>query len=300
MTITSCGHSLDTSSVRFGLLRPSDEIAHDPDALRQRMAEDGYLYMPGLLDREDVLDARRFVTQKLEEQMQLDPNYPAFDAVANPISTMKFNPELARNNPSLMKVLYTGPMIDFFTRFLGGSIRHFDYTWFRAISPGRGTPPHCDIVYMGRGTKQLYTAWVPVGDVSFEIGGLMILEQSHRHAHKLSRYLESDVDTYCSNLPPDSPTAKRRNGWAKGGALTDNPVTLQKKLGGRWLTAEFRAGDALVFSMQTIHASLDNQSNRFRLSSDSRYQLASEPADERWVGPDVIGHSDAGKRGKIC
>lgn len=298
--LTSCGHVLNTSSACFGLLQSSHAIVENSDALADRMAEDGYLYMPGLLDREEVLNARRFATRKLEAQMQLDPCSLPFDAVADPSSTLKFDPGLAQENTPLMKVLYSGPLTDFFTRLLGGPIRHFDFTWFRAISPGRGTNPHCDTVYMGRGTKQLYTAWVPLGDITFEIGGLMILEQSHRHAGKLKRYLESDVDTYCSNLPPNSSEAKRKNGWAKGGALTDNPVTLQKKLGGRWLTEEFRAGDALIFPMNTIHASLDNQSRYFRLSSDSRYQLASEPIDERWVGPNIIGHSDAGKRGKIC
>jgi ectoine hydroxylase-related dioxygenase (phytanoyl-CoA dioxygenase family) len=66
------------------------------------------------------------------------------------------------------------------------------------------------------------------------------------------------------------------------------------------LTSEYRAGDALIFSMFTVHASLDNRSNRIRLSSDSRYQPASALADERWVGPNPIAHGQAGKRGKIC
>lgn len=64
--------------------------------------------------------------------------------------------------------------------------------------------------------------------------------------------------------------------------------------------AEFHAGDVLTFGMGTVHASLDNHSNRFRLSSDSRYQLACEPVDERWVGEKPIGHGVAGKKGKIC
>jgi hypothetical protein len=52
--------------------------------------------------------------------------------------------------------------------------------------------------------------------------------------------------------------------------------------------------------MATVHASMDNQTNRFRLSSDSRYQLASEAIDERWIGEKPVGHGLAGKRGKIC
>ena len=62
----------------------------------------------------------------------------------------------------------------------------------------------------------------------------------------------------------------------------------------------FRAGDLLTFPMHTVHASLDNPTELIRLSSDSRYQPASEPADERWVGEKPIGHSLAGKHGRIC
>jgi hypothetical protein len=77
-------------------------------------------------------------------------------------------------------------------------------------------------------------------------------------------------------------------------------MQIQHSLGGRWLTTEYRASDVLIFSIFTVHASLDNQSDRVRISSDSRYQLASDPVDERWVGEKPIGHSQAGKRGRIC
>ncbi len=61
----------------------------------------------------------------------------------------------------------------------------------------------------------------------------------------------------------------------------------------------YETGDVLIFGMFTVHASLDNCTDRIRLSTDTRYQLASEPIDERWVG-EVPGHSEGGKRGKIC
>ena len=57
-------------------------------------------------------------------------------------------------------------------------------------------------------------------------------------------------------------------------------------------------GDALIFGMDTVHASLDNQTDFIRLSTDTRYQRASHPADERWVG-DALGH-DAIKFETIC
>ena len=43
--------------------------------------------------------------------------------------------------------------------------------------------------------------------------------------------------------------------------------------------------------MRTVHASLDNQSDRYRMSTDTRYQPASLPIDQRWIGEDRTRHS---------
>jgi hypothetical protein len=59
-------------------------------------------------------------------------------------------------------------------------------------------------------------------------------------------------------------------------------------------------GDLLTFSVYTVHGSLDNQSNEIRLSSDSRYQLADEPMDERWVGENPPGHGGDSIKKLIC
>jgi ectoine hydroxylase-related dioxygenase (phytanoyl-CoA dioxygenase family) len=63
-------------------------------------------------------------------------------------------------------------------------------------------------------------------------------------------------------------------------------------------------GDALIFTLRTVHAGTDNETDRLRLSTDSRYQRADLPIDERWVrgsgGEDPIGHGLAAKQGKIC
>ena len=68
----------------------------------------------------------------------------------------------------------------------------------------------------------------------------------------------------------------------------------------RWLTTDYQLGDLLVFGMYTMHASMDNHTNRLRLSTDTRYQLASEPVDERWIGEEPIAHGPEAKKGIIC
>lgn len=300
--LSSYGQELDTSPEAFGWLRDSSEIADNGEQLCARMAEDGYVFLPGYLNREEVIEARRTCVQKLAVAGQLDERFDIMDAIAAPSSQVKFMPELTHDNPALMKVLYDGPMMAFYEKLLGGPVRHFDFTWFRAVSPGLATPPHMDIVYMGRGTQNLFTSWTPLGDIDLETGGLIILEKSHQHERLNKNYGAKDVDKFCTNRRGEGFTKMGGGGnISDGGWLSRTPAKLRQNLGGRWLTApQYCMGDLLVFSVFTIHASLDNHSRCIRLSSDSRYQLASEPADERWIGSNPIGHGPAGKRGMIC
>ena len=124
------------------------------------------------------------------------------------------------------------------------------------------------------------TAWIPQGAVPLADGPLAILQGSHTWHELQNTYGKIDVDK-----------DKEKNPYG-GGWLTKNPIQPQQRYGGRWLTTEFEPGDLLVFGMFTLHCAIDNESpeNRIRLSTDTRYQLASEPADERWIGDDPFGH----------
>ena len=301
--LTAQGLELETSAESFGLLRDSTDVLDDTSTLKERMAEDGYLYLPGYLDRKLVLQARESVTDRLAAEGLTDPAHSADEAVAHPDSGLKFKPDLAHDNEPLHRLLYGGRMMEFYERLLGGPVRHYDFTWMRVVAPGHGTQPHGDIVFMGRGTHDLYTAWTPLGDIDFQLGGLIVLEGSHRLQSVREEYLTRDVDEYCENVEGEEEyarTTQDMHGWRWDGSVSEDPVQLREQLGGRWLTAEYRAGDLLTFDTHTIHASLDNRSERIRLSSDSRYQLASEPIDERWVGEAPVGHGPEGKRGRIC
>jgi hypothetical protein len=126
-------------------------------------------------------------------------------------------------------------MMKFYERFLGGPVRHYDFTWMRAVAPGYGTQPHGDIVFMGRGTHNLYTAWTPLGDIDYQLGGLIILEGSHRLENVREEYLTRDVDEYCENVEGEEEYAKTNpdmHGWRWDGSVSDDPVELRERLGG--------------------------------------------------------------------
>ena len=196
----ACRLPLDTSAEAFGELRDSADLAHDGAALRARLAEDGYLLLRGYLDREQVLAARGEVTAHMAAAGALDLAHPVMDAVAAQGNRQTFSPDVAAHNAALTRVLYAGPMMAFYARLLGGPVRHFDYTWLRTMMRGPATKPHCDLVYMGRGTQRLYTAWTPLGNLPLTMGGLMVLERSHLHADKLRH-------TSTATWTPTAPTA---------------------------------------------------------------------------------------------
>ena len=84
---------------------------------------------------------------------------------------------------------------------------------------------------------------------------------------------------------------------AYDGQNKTDPLTLVRNRGTRLLTADFQAGDLVVFSGFTMHGSLDNHSpsGRVRLSVDVRFQPAADPADdERYFGTHPTGSNGGG------
>ncbi|MCW5941114.1 MAG: phytanoyl-CoA dioxygenase family protein [Fimbriimonadaceae bacterium] len=270
----------------------------DPETMRARMTEDGYLFVPGFFEREDVVRARESVLLALRNEGALDPDHDWRKAVARPDLDMAFRPDLANGNPDVTSLLYSTRMMAFFGQLVEDKAMHYDYTWLRAMAPGRATEPHYDIVYMGRGTKRVYTAWVPMSDIPHGGGGLIVLENAHKLDELKATYGEMDVDVMCANKP--GVRAMNDFGYHGYGALSNDPRSVAERFDRRWLAAEYQMGDLLTFSMFTLHASTDNETPFIRLSTDSRYQSANEPVDERWIGPNPIGHGARARRDLIC
>jgi hypothetical protein len=323
--IFSLGQRLNTETKSFGFLRTSNELLGCPSALQERLEEDGYLYLREFFDPELILAGRRSIFQRLDREGQLHPDHdlmegfvhpdmldsfkldtaPTFKGTdgkkQNPDKAAAFRPELAASSPEIQRVVFGPEICGFYADLFGEPVRHFDYIWCRLMGPGHGTPVHCDKVYMGRGSQQLLTCWIPYVDIPLEVGGLIVLEKSHKQSDRISEYLAKDVDAYCENNPDQVQAVAIDGKWSFPGWLSKRPDTLPEKFGSRWLTCpEWKVGDFITFRIDLVHGSLDNQSDRVRFSTDTRFQPASQPADERWVGENPPGHSLAGKLGRIC
>lgn len=276
----SNGHRLDTGPDRFGELRGAQAIVDDLGACHERMEQDGYLLFRGFLDRDVVMEARREIMLKFATIGEIDgighdpiEGIGSTQTFVDQVNLVAFT-ESVRTGFAYRRVVENERLIGWFERFLGGPVGTYDFKWPRFVRPGEGCGIHCDAPYINRGTDQVYSAWIPLGDVSRVEGAFMLLEGSHTNDQLRANYCNRDADR--DNI-----------GW-----LSRDPNALQRRLGGRWLSTDFKAGDVLVFCMYLAHCTLDNKSpeRRCRLTSDTRYQLVSEPFDDRWNGPDINPH----------
>jgi len=89
----------------------------------------------------------------------LDPRAPLMDAVINAQGggRLASGADGLATVPAFTALVGSPRIMGFFARLLGGPARSFDYKWLRVIGTGQSTGPHYDIVYMGRGTHDLYT-----------------------------------------------------------------------------------------------------------------------------------------------
>ncbi|MEO2046058.1 MAG: phytanoyl-CoA dioxygenase family protein [Pirellulales bacterium] len=253
------------------------------ETLRRNLNDNGYLFLPDALKREDVLTARNEILAELAAVGEIcDPSSEGRSTGTSQrgelVDDLGAHWKSISERENLRRVSHAGPIRRIMQSVLGGDVKPYDFLWLRATHVGRASAYHFDHVYMNRGTDHLLTVWTPLGDVALEEGPIALIEGSHQWDDLIDEYRGFDVE-------------KDNN---RQGHVTMDPVGLASQRGSRLLTAEFRAGDVLIFPMFMLHGSLDNRSptGRVRLSCDTRYQLASEPFDPRWIGANPIGHGE--------
>ena len=236
----------------------STDLIGNGSALAERLRRDGYLFLRGLLPREEVQEVQRRLLEKAAAGGWLDPACPVEEGIANTGASCK-DPEerymqvfrslwtdealhRLRTHPNVL-TLFEGifgepalahPM--FVQRNIFPQSESFDFT----------TGAHQDKVHIGGATS--YAMWIPLGDCPREKGALSVAAGSH-----IAGVLDTKV------------------GGGAGGMDICVPIP------GQWVSGSFEAGDALIFSDTTVHRALPNRSRQLRQSFDARYQRASQP-----------------------
>ena len=243
----------------------SNELLDDPAAMRRRLRSDGYLFFREILPREEILDVRRQILEICMEAGWLRPGSVPIDGLADRAPVMEQDAEyvdvyarvqaleafhglkLNRQILGIMEALFEEAVFPF-----PQSIGRIAFPRDNA----RGTPAHQDWIFVG-GSTETISCWVPLGDVPLEVGGLKILEGSHK-----------------SGFLPPSPAV------GPGGRSVEVDPSLS------WRQSEYRCGDILLFKMLTVHSAAENMTeDRLRISADFRFAGTSHAIADEWFQP---------------
>jgi ectoine hydroxylase-related dioxygenase (phytanoyl-CoA dioxygenase family) len=284
-SLTSDKYTLSMESYRLGWLIPSDP--NGPiDKLRQQFAEQGYLWLKGILNRERVLAFRGRYFEALEHTGLLKEGtspaeglYSGGEASQQKVNRAKA--ELVRSS-AYESFCLSDAIWQFYEQLMGDTVYLHKRKLLRHIPPQTtiATGAHYDLVYLRGGTDSVCSSWIPLGDIPVEMGGLVYLENSHH----IGGEMEAEFARKRVDLPKDEQISAYNKYMDKSGWLTKDLPSLADRTDSRWLMADYKAGDMVIHGAYTIHASTNNMDTqgRIRLSTDIRYQRLREEIDVRW------------------
>ncbi len=281
-------------------LRWMDETApgttDSATAMHGLLERQGYMLLRKLIPRQAVAAGCRLIAETLAASGWLAPSRdPGMLelGVAPPnggFMLQASEQDALMDAPSVRRVLAGPELMNLFRKLFGEEPATFTFKWFRAMCPGQSSGFHVDNVYMGKGSSQLYSVWVPWHDVDIDRGGLVVLEQSNSHTsyarlretYGIHDYEHGRIDTGVGNTVANS-------GWYS----RDPAELLALHPEGCWRTAQrYDAGDVVVFPMQTMHGTVANTTSSpalLRLSCDVRFQPLSDVVDPRHT---LMGEGD--------
>ena len=231
-------------------LAESRGLAGDPAALTARLAADGYLLLRGLLPQERVRAAGELVAATLRAGGWTAAGSPRLRPAAGPREAVA--DRVAVLSLEFNELPYLTPLRRVVRQILGPAAFSYPVKVLRAVPPDPpaertlGRYVHYD--YSVSGVQDMLTTWIPLADVPVVQGGLAVRPGGHRDRPRRPR-----------------PLAGTERGWA---------------------TADYRAGDVIIFHCLTPHAALPNRTQQLRLSADFRWQWPGCPAPAEMVlGP---------------
>ena len=280
LELVSNGYPLSSAPERMGRL-----VATDPHQSREKLWEQyqaqGYLWLKHLLPPTEILAFRRRYFLALNKLIA--PGSDPVDGLWSGEPAPNFHRELVEivRWAAYESFCLMAPIWQFYELFFEGAPYLHKRKLIRHSVPydPHTTGAHYDLTYLRGGTDRLCTSWMPIGDVSVEMGGLVYLEGSD----PWGRLTEATFAAKNQSLPPaDRVSAYNKN--MKSGWLGLDLASLADELNTRWLVADYETGDMVVHSPYMIHASTMNidPGRRIRLSTDIRYQRVSDEIDVRW------------------
>ena len=221
-------------------LRVSNDAMNDPEELRHRISEEGYLFFKRLQDPDKLWALRREMLTTMQEGGWIVAGTDPMDGIAD-IST-----QCTEGDPEYTDVYHEvyqlqafhrsghwHEVVDMVGKILGREVlphpQKIARLWFPKYT-AHTTPIHQDFVHF-QGNFQTYTCWAPVGDCPIALGGLAVLPGSHKVNKVMEHHFSLGAGSLCVN---------------------------EDELSGEWHSTNYEVGDTLIFPALTIHKALPN------------------------------------------
>lgn len=109
---------------------------------------------------------------------------------------------------------------------------------------------HYDQIFLRHGEDTSITAWVPMGDIALDGGGLIYLE----NGHTLGREIETGFFNKAKQTGLTDEEAKDafNKNMMGGGLLAEGPKEYGEEHDRRWLVTEYEAGDVVLHTPYTV------------------------------------------------
>ncbi|KAF4309985.1 putative phytanoyl- dioxygenase [Botryosphaeria dothidea] len=288
------------------------------EELRKKYDENGYVFLKGLLAKEDVLKCRENYFSMMSPSGVLKPdtkpvegifdaskdksNYPGIGAGAVGGNGRPGEDTAEQFVNLALKAHYEDwycedfvrhPVLyDFVSKFTGWGDRTLNLrrTLLRNNTPGnKAIGVHYDQIFLRYGEPNSVTAWVPIGDVDIQGGGLIYLENSD----KLGQEIEKDFTdkARAAGFTDEEAKFAFNNNMMSTGLLADGPAQFGRDYKQRWLVTNYEAGDLVLHKPHMIHASTINHDpqNKIRLGTDLRFVDGASEYDKRWTNHYTFG-----------
>ena len=268
-------------------LQDSENLLNNFEELVSKINIDGYIFLRNVLNKKRVNKVREEILEIFKKYNLIEENTlsePKWSGTKVSGGMLQPDGEIGLEIAKLKSIedLYKSKEIIEINRILcGGEV----FPWIenqdrvRAYLPGIDsfqtagqtvltvTPTHQDNfpfrTIEGK-TVQFFTTWVPLMEINETVGGLSIMNNSHKRGY-FKHFLN---DGQLMGVPSSK---KELDNWVAEGAVSSSGK-IEPTDNERWIRADYHVGDILIFHPLLVHRGLPNNSNMIRLSADFRYQ----------------------------
>lgn len=233
-------------------LRSANASLDDRDALELLWAQEGYWFFNGLIDHDLINPLTSAYLQVLTDLGQIEPGdtdavWTGADLETVP-SYLHRLPAVGAATPWRDFICHPG-IVSLLRSLFASDPIFLPVVEMRVVPPFTEKPPyiHQDGFFYN-GAVPMVTMWIPLTDISEDLGGLGVWQGTHCRP-----YLHNAEQPAPFHIAPeDIPQKDFRH-------------------------SSYRKGDVIFFHEGLLHCGVPNLTNRFRLSLDVRFVLASAP-----------------------